>query len=113
MWTGVAAAVVLAIASAALWNFLPTTEPPLEPLLPVPLTSYPGMEAGPTFSPDGDRVAFWWNGEQPDNSDIYVKLIGPGPPLRLTTDPAQDHSPAWSPDGPLHRLSPGTSLGPK
>ena len=33
------------------------------------------------------------------NHDIYVKLVGPGEPLRLTTDPARDHSPAWSPDG--------------
>ncbi len=98
-WAVAAAAVVLTIAGAALWNFLPTTEPPLVPLLPVPLTSYPGMDHGPTFSPDGDRVAFSWSGQKQDNSDIYVKLIGPGPPLRLTTDPAVDHSAAWSPDG--------------
>jgi Tol biopolymer transport system component len=45
-------------------------------------------------------VAFGWNGEKQDNSDIYVKMIGTsGPPLRLTTDPAPDHDPAWSPDG--------------
>ena len=35
-----------------------------------------------------------------DNRDIYVKLVGPGPPLRLTTDPAGTDS-AWSPDGRL------------
>ncbi len=98
-WAVAAAAVVLTIAGAAAWNLLRTTEPPLEPMRTVPLTSYPGTEAGPTFSPDGDRVAFSWNGEKQDNNDIYVKLIGPGPPLRLTTDPAWDHSPAWSADG--------------
>ena len=34
-----------------------------------------------------------------NNSDIYVKLIDTGEPLRLTDDPAPDHSPVWSPDG--------------
>ena len=40
-----------------------------------------------------------WTGEQHDNFDIYVKLIGVGEPLRLTTSPKRDMSPAWSPDG--------------
>jgi Tol biopolymer transport system component len=40
-----------------------------------------------------------WNGADQNNFDIYVKLIGAGPPLRLTTDPAVDTSPAWSPNG--------------
>ena len=94
-----AAAVVLTLAGMGVRNFLPTSEAPLDPLRPVPLTSYPGAEGLPTFSPDGDRIAFVWGGETQDNPDIYLKLIGPGPPLRLTTDPAWDHSPAWSPDG--------------
>jgi Tol biopolymer transport system component len=63
------------------------------------LTSYPGIERSPTFSPDGNQVAFVWNGEQGTNHDIYVKIVGTAKPLRLTTDPAVDYSPAWSPDG--------------
>jgi Tol biopolymer transport system component len=69
------------------------------PFQPVPLTSYPGDESAPTFSPDGNQVAFIWNGEHSDNADIYVKLIGSGAPLRLTTDPHPDAGPKWSPDG--------------
>ena len=65
----------------------------------VPLTSYAGSERSPSFSPDGNQVAFSWNGEKQDNFDIYVKLIGSPTPLRLTTDPADDISPAFSPDG--------------
>jgi serine/threonine protein kinase/Tol biopolymer transport system component len=68
-------------------------------LHPVPLTTYPGSEQDPTFSPDGSQVAFSWDGEKQDNFDIYVKRIGPGPPLRLTTNPAPEVYPAWSPDG--------------
>jgi Tol biopolymer transport system component/DNA-binding winged helix-turn-helix (wHTH) protein len=65
----------------------------------VPLTSYLGVEAQPSFSPDGSQVAFSWNGEKQDNFDIYVKLIGPGSQLRLTTALEVDSCPAWSPDG--------------
>jgi Tol biopolymer transport system component/DNA-binding winged helix-turn-helix (wHTH) protein len=64
-----------------------------------PLTNYVGSEICPSFSPDGERVAFAWNGEKQDNFDIYVKQIGDGALLRLTSDPKQDVSPAWSPDG--------------
>jgi serine/threonine protein kinase len=65
----------------------------------VPLTSYPGYESSPTFSPDGGQLAYSWNGDKGDNYDIYVQLVGSGRPLRLTTDPAMDVSPSWSPDG--------------
>ena len=66
----------------------------------VPLTTYTGFQGQPNFSPDGNQVAFTWDGENQDNLDIYVKLIGTsGPPLRLTNDPAPDYSPVWSPDG--------------
>jgi Tol biopolymer transport system component len=69
------------------------------PLTPVPLTTYPGREVEPSFSPDGKLVAFSWNGEKQNNYDIYVKQIGRDTPIRLTTNPAKDFSPAWSPDG--------------
>jgi len=65
----------------------------------IPLTTYPGSERSPSFSPDGNQVAFSWNGEKQDNYDIYVKTIGSIEPDRLTTDPAEDVSPAFSPDG--------------
>lgn len=66
----------------------------------VPFTTFSGRELQPTFSPDGNQIAFAWNGEQRDNFDIYVKLVNTGtPPLRLTSNPADDLFPAWSPDG--------------
>jgi Tol biopolymer transport system component len=63
------------------------------------LTSYPGIETSPNFSPDGNQVAFSWNGERQDNYDIYIKLAASPDCVRLTTDPAWDGSPAFSPDG--------------
>jgi Tol biopolymer transport system component/DNA-binding winged helix-turn-helix (wHTH) protein len=70
-----------------------------ERLRAVPLTTQ-GVARYPSFSPDGNYVAFSWNGLKQDNPDIYVQQIGtPGPPFRLTTDPRNDYNPAWSPDG--------------
>lgn len=69
------------------------------PVIATPLTAYPGFEVTPSLSPDGTQVAFAWNGPNQANTDIYVKLVGPGDPLPLTTDPAVDTNPAWSPTG--------------
>jgi len=71
----------------------------LPPMKVVPITTLPGREEWPAFSPDGKQLAFSWNGEKEDNFDIYTKLIGAGDPLRLTTHPGIDSSPTWSPDG--------------
>src|SRR5580658_1732777 len=97
LWIAAAILCILAgVAGARLWTDKPSADAPLQA---VPLTSYTGAADDPSFSPDGTQVAFTWNGEKEDNLDIYVKLIGPGAPLRLTTDPAEDGFPNWSPDG--------------
>ena len=57
-------------------------------LLAVPLTTYPGSETSASFSPDGNQIAFVWDGETQANSNIYLKLVGPGTPIRLT-EPAR------------------------
>jgi serine/threonine protein kinase len=98
---GFAVAAVIAAVFAG-WYLLNQQHPagPALSLTAIPLTSYPGVETTPTFSPDGDSVAFQWCPEGPQaNCDIYIKQIGLEPPIPLTTDPAEDYSPAWSPDG--------------
>jgi len=90
---------VLVIAAVAAW-FVRSRLGRQETLLtPVPLTSYAGFEYGASFSPDGNQVAFAWNGEKENNWDIYIKLIGSEPPMRLTSNKADEGWPAWSPDG--------------
>jgi Tol biopolymer transport system component/predicted Ser/Thr protein kinase len=71
----------------------------LPPMRVVPITTLPGPKGVPAFSPDGNQIAFGWNGGTGDNGDIYVKFIDVGEPLRLTTNPGFDSSPTWSPDG--------------
>jgi Tol biopolymer transport system component len=86
--------VMIALGAAALWFVRSPGKTPEVALSAIPLTTYPGFEGEPSFSPDGNQVAFDWNGH------IYVKLIGTtGPPLQLTTAAPRDFSPAWSPDG--------------
>jgi len=89
----------LAIAAVGVWLVRSRIGTHEAPLTAVPLTSYAGSEYGASFSPDGNQVAFAWNGEKEDNWDIYVKLIGSEPPMRLTTNKADEGWPAWSPDG--------------
>jgi Tol biopolymer transport system component len=106
-WIGLAAVVVLAGGAVWLRGVRPAAGPaaptppdsPLAAARTVPLTSLPGLEYNPSFSPDGTEVAFSWLSEGGDNMDIYVKQIGGETQQRLTSDPAGDFSPVWSPDG--------------
>lgn len=61
------------------------------------LTSYPGVEANPTFSPDGQWVAF--TGGYAGNPDVYVVSVQGGAPRRLTWHPGGDVVRGWSVDG--------------
>ena len=68
----------------------------------VPLTTYPGLEYMPAFSPDGKRVAFAWTGPNASDSyNVYFKFVGDDQPHRLTDTPpdASDSDPVWAPDG--------------
>jgi serine/threonine protein kinase len=101
LYQKLAAIAFIAIGLAVVIWFLvhpkgPKAEPPLSA---IPLTSYPGEEDNPSFSPDGTQVAFVWDPKPISAFHIYVKQIGVEPPTRLTDSPAEELSPAWSPDG--------------
>ena len=109
---GLATAAVL-VAAAVLFSW-PSRKPgSSEPMTVVPFTSYPGLETAPSFSPDGSRIAFSWDGGPSNRSgrpgfDLYVKAIGSETLLRLTNHPAEWISSVWSPDGTqiaFHRLT--------
>jgi tricorn protease len=63
----------------------------------VRLTSAPGVESAPLFSPDGTTVAF--TGQYDGNTDVFTVPADGGVPKRLTYHPAGDHVVAWSNDG--------------
>jgi Tol biopolymer transport system component/DNA-binding winged helix-turn-helix (wHTH) protein len=70
-----------------------------QPAEAVPLTSYVGSEVEPSFSPDGESVAFMWNGEADSVFHIYLTTMNRTGPRRLTNSESSDYGPAWSPDG--------------
>ncbi|MEW5915489.1 MAG: protein kinase [Gemmatimonadota bacterium] len=97
-WMLAALIPALGVAAFVAWRAWQTSAP-MAALRAVPLTTLRGVVRYPAFSPDGDRVAFTWNGERRGNPDIYVQQINAGTPLRLTADSANDYNPVWSPDG--------------
>jgi Tol biopolymer transport system component/serine/threonine protein kinase len=102
---GLTLALVVVIAGAGWWLSSSVTRPqphagsgsPVAQI--VPFTSFKGDERSPSFSPDGNQIAYAWDGEAGNNYDIYVKQIGTEALARLTTDSAADLFPRWSPDG--------------
>jgi eukaryotic-like serine/threonine-protein kinase len=93
------AVILAAAAGAAVWRLLRSSDAVRAPARLVPLTTTIGMESNPSFSPDGEQVAFEWGGEGSGNPDIYVQLIGSAEVRQITTDPLPDWRPTWSPDG--------------
>ncbi len=91
----------LAVAAVVFWPFAPeeSTVELVEMLQGTPLTSSPGCEEYPAFSPDGTLVAFTWNSGSGEQSDLYVKQRHADSRLRLTDSPEDESYPAWSPDG--------------
>ena len=61
------------------------------------LSSPPGEEAFPRFSPDGAQIAF--SGNYNGNTDVYVVPTLGGAPFRITHHPGDDRVLDWTPDG--------------
>jgi tricorn protease len=61
------------------------------------LTSHPGVESGPRFSPDGSLIAF--TGRYEGNTDVYIVSAQGGEPKRLTYHPYEDIALGFTPDG--------------
>jgi Tol biopolymer transport system component len=61
------------------------------------LTFEPGLEAEPSFSPDGNYVAYTSNDH--GSLDVVVMPLAGGAARRLVATAADEAQPAWSPDG--------------
>jgi tricorn protease len=61
------------------------------------LTSTPGAETEPHFSPDGSQIAY--TATVAGNTDVYVVSATGGEPRRLTWHPGLDRVRGWTPDG--------------
>ncbi len=61
------------------------------------ITSFPGVESAPHFSPDGQTIAF--SGQYDGNTDVFMVPASGGSPKRLTWHPGDDMVTGWTPDG--------------
>ena len=71
---------------------VPTIEPQMQAL-----TSDPGYEGEPTFSPDGRNLAYV--SDRTGSFEIFLRQVSGGPDVNLTQNAANDVQPAFSPDG--------------
>lgn len=63
----------------------------------IQLTTDPGRDIMPVFSPDGTKVAF--ASDRGGNWDIYLMDVNGGQAQQVTSNPTHDLHPSFSPDG--------------
>jgi tricorn protease len=73
------------------------------------LTSSPGEESFPRFSPDGTKVAY--SASYDGNVDVFVIASAGGEPVRLTHHPMSDRVIGWTPDGKRVLFASGRESG--
>jgi Tol biopolymer transport system component len=102
-WLAAVVSLALVLGGAVWLQFFTSSKPVLPTLRHVPFTTEPGRNYQPAFSPDGNQIAFVWDGAKHGNSDIYVKDVRTGgEPKRLTEGPANIFSPVWRPPDGSH-----------
>jgi TolB protein len=66
------------------------------------LSAGTGEAVNPSWSPDGDHIAFaWTKGFDPGNYNIFVMDVVSGELTQLTSNEGRNENPSWAPDG-LH-----------
>ncbi len=99
-WTALGIAVFSLLTGLAIWRGK-KGEPPtgiFVPLRPVQVTSSPGLDMSPSFSPDSSSIAY--SSDKGGSFEIFLRpLVSGGREILVTSDGKQNVQPAWSPDG--------------
>jgi Tol biopolymer transport system component/DNA-binding winged helix-turn-helix (wHTH) protein len=95
---GLAALALLGVLAVGVRRPRSVPAPAPVPAKLVQLTDSLGLDAFPTFSPDGAQIAFCSDRE--GTFEIYVRQLAPGGrDIRITSDGRDNVQPVWSPDG--------------
>jgi eukaryotic-like serine/threonine-protein kinase len=101
--TWIIAAILGIVAGAAGVSLLPRSTAPtvissgLERSTLTALTTDAGFEGDPSFSPDGETLAY--TSDRTGNFEIFLKQVSGGPDINISNDAADDVQPSFSPDG--------------
>jgi len=64
------------------------------------LTSGEGEAVNPSWSPDGQHIAFaWTRGFEPGNYNIFIMDVASRALTQLTYGAGRNENPSWAPDG--------------
>lgn len=64
------------------------------------LTPGTGEATNPSWSPDGDHIAFaWTKGYEPGNYNIFLMDVASQQTTQLTSNEGRNENPSWAPDG--------------
>jgi Tol biopolymer transport system component len=66
---------------------------------PSRLTTWPGNQIRPRFSPASNRIAFYANHDDPERFDLYVVEIGAAPRMIVRGVYPDARGPSWTADG--------------
>jgi len=93
---------VAAIVALLVWRIQGSSDKTLTSgvLRNMQITTWPGLDAYPVLSPDGNSIAY--SSDHDGSFEIYVRPLTPGArEIQITSDGQQNFEPAWSPDGKL------------
>ena len=91
---------MLAIALVLAWKFYRPSRSNANglPVAIRQITSSPGLDCNPAFSPNGESIAY--SSDHTGSFEIFAQSLAPGArEVQLTDDGQQNFDPAWSPDG--------------